>query len=85
MEATQVDFLGHHLGRGTVGLQDCNVEKVKDAPRPTTKKEIRSFLGLVGYYQQFISNFAAIAPPLSDLTRKVQPNKIVWGKPQERA
>ncbi|RUS72103.1 hypothetical protein EGW08_020129 [Elysia chlorotica] len=83
--ATQVDFLGHCLGRGTVGLQDCNVEKVKDAPRPTTKKEIRSFLGLVGYYQPFIPNFAAIAAPLSDLTRKGQPNKIVWGEPQERA
>ncbi|RUS77523.1 hypothetical protein EGW08_014707 [Elysia chlorotica] len=83
--ATQVDFLGHCLGRGTVGLQDCNVEKVKDAPRPTTKKEIRSFLGLVGYYQPFIPNFAAIAAPLSDLTRKGQPNKIAWGEPQERA
>ena len=47
--ATQVDFLGHRFGRGTVGPQDCNVEKVKDALRPTTKKEIRSFLGLVGY------------------------------------
>ena len=75
--ATQVDFLGHRLGRETVGLQDCNVEKVKDAPRPTTKKEIRSFLGLVGYHQPFIPNFAAIAAPLSDLTRKGQPNKIV--------
>ena len=83
--ATQVDFLGHRFGRGTVGLQVCNVEKVKDAPRPTTKKEIRSFLGLVGYYQPFIPNFVAIAAPLSDLTRKGQPNKIVWGEPQERA
>ena len=41
--ATQVDFLGHRLGRGTVGLQNCNSEKVKDAPRPTTKKEIGTF------------------------------------------
>ena len=57
--ATQVDFLGHRLGRGTVGIQDCNVEKVKDASRPTNKKEIRSILGLVGYYQPFIPNFAA--------------------------
>ena len=58
---------------------------MKDVPRPITKKEIRSFLGLVGYYQPFIPNFAAIAAPLSDLTCKDQPNKIVWGEPQERA
>ena len=58
---------------------------MKDAPRPTAKKEIRSFLGLVGYYQPFIPNFAAIAAPLSDLTRKDQPNKVVWGEPKERA
>ena len=81
---TQVDLLGHRLGRGTVGLQDCNVEIVKDAPRPTTKKEIRSFLGLVGYYQPFIPNFTAIAAPLSHLIRKGLPNKVVWGEPQER-
>ena len=68
-----------------VGLQDCNVEKVKDAPRPTTKKEIKSFLGLVVSYEPFILNFAAITAPLSDLTRKGEPNKIVWGEPQERA
>ena len=58
---------------------------MKDAPRPTTKKEIRSFLGLDGYYQPFIPNFAAIAASLSDLTRKGQPNKVVWGEPRERA
>ena len=81
--ATQVDFLGHRLGPGTVGLQDCNVEKVKDAPRPTTKKEIRSFLGLVGYYQPFIPNFAAIAAPLSDLTRKVSLTKLCGESPRK--
>ena len=63
--ATQVDFPGHRLGSGKVGLQGYYVEKVKDAPRPTIKEEIRSLLGLVGYYQPFIPNFAAIAAPLS--------------------
>ena len=77
---TQVDFWGHCLGQGMIGLQDVKVQKMWDAPRPTTKKEIRSFLGLAGYYQEFIPNFAAIAAPLSDLTRKV-----VWGEPKERS
>ena len=48
--ATQVDFLGHCLGKSMIGLQDVNVQKIRDAPRPTTKKEIRSYLGLAGYY-----------------------------------
>ena len=68
-----------------IGLQDVNVQKMRDAPRPTTKQEIRWFLGLAGYYQDCIPKFAAIAAPLSDLTRKGQPNKVVWGKPQERS
>ncbi|GFO16098.1 Pol polyprotein [Plakobranchus ocellatus] len=59
-----VDFLGHSLGRGAIGLQDENVEKVRDAPRPQTKKEVRAFLGLVGYYKEFVPNFAAVSAPL---------------------
>ncbi|GFO14973.1 Zinc finger protein [Plakobranchus ocellatus] len=38
-----VDFLGHSLGRGAIGLHDENVEKVRNAPRPKTKREVRAF------------------------------------------
>ena len=68
-----------------IGIHQDNVEKIKDAPRPSTKKQVRSFIGLVGYYRDFIPNFAAIAVPLSDLTRKGQPNKVEWGEAQEKA
>ena len=68
-----------------IGLHQDNVEKIKDAPRPSTKKQVRSFMGLAGYYRDFIPNFAAIAAPLSDLTRKGQPNKVEWGEAQEKA
>ena len=59
-----------------IGLHQDNVEKVKDAPRPSTKKQVRSLMGLAGYYRDFIPNFAAIAAPLSDLTRKANPIKL---------
>ena len=80
-----MDFLGHRLEQGMIGLHQDNVEKIKDAPRPSTKKQVRSFMGLAGYYRDFIPNFAAIAAPLSDLTRKGQPNKVEWGEAQEKA
>ena len=80
-----VDFLGHRLEEGLIGLHEDNVAKIRDAPRPTTKKQIRSFMGLAGYYRDFIPNFAALAAPLSDLTCKGQPNKVEWGEAQEKA
>ena len=80
-----VDFLGHRLEGGLIGLHQDNVAKIRDAPRPTTKKQIRSFMGLAGYYRDFIPNFAALAAPLTDLTRKGQPNKVEWGEAQEKA
>ena len=85
-----VDFLGHHLEEGLIGLHEDNVAKIRDAPRPTTKKQIRLFMGLAGYYRDFIfiffifiPNFAALAAPLSALKRKGQPNKVEWDEAQE--
>ncbi|GFR93145.1 zinc finger protein [Elysia marginata] len=82
--SSTIDFLGHRLGQGTISLQDENVEKVRNAPRPKTKKEVRAFLGLVGYYKEFVPNFAAISAPLSDLVRKGQPNTVNWSDSQEK-
>ena len=45
----------------------------------------RAFIGLTGYYREFIPNYATIAALLTDLTKKGQPTKVVWGKPQEKA
>ena len=45
---------------------------------PRTKKEVRSFLGLSGYYQRFISDYSSTAAPLTDLTQKKKPTKVVW-------
>ncbi|KAK7106795.1 hypothetical protein V1264_018009 [Littorina saxatilis] len=80
-----VDFIGHSLKEGQKGLLLENVTKILNAPRPETKKQVRSFLGLAGYYREFIPNFAAITAPLSDMTRKGCSNRILWGPAQEKA
>ena len=68
-----VDFLGQE---GLIGLHEDNVTKIRDAPRPTIKKRIRSFMGLAGYYRDFIPNLVALAALLSDLARKGQQTKL---------
>ena len=59
--------------------------KIRGAKRPTTKKEVRSFLGLANYYRDHIPSFAAIAAPLSDPTKKVLPESVRWEDAQEKA
>ena len=80
-----VDFLGHLVGGEWITVNDENLKKIRHARRPTTKKEVRSFLGLANYYRDHIPSFAAISAPLSDLTKKGQPTRVQWGDPQEKA
>ena len=82
--AKSVEFLGHQVGFDWITVNNDNLEKIGMAQRSTTKKEVRSFLGLVNYYCAHIPSLAAISTPLSDLTRQGQLNKVQWGEAQER-
>ena len=72
-----VDSLGHLVGGEWIIVNDKNLEKICHATRPTTKRELREFLGLANYYRDHIPSFAAISMPLSDLTKKGQPIGVV--------
>ena len=56
---------------------------IRTFPRPRTVRDVRLFLGLSGYYRQFIPRYAELARPLTNLTRKNQ--KFVWEVSQEDA
>ncbi|KAL4022676.1 hypothetical protein IC575_016420 [Cucumis melo] len=74
----QVSFLGHVVSNAGVYVDPAKIEVVTSWPRPFTVSEVRSFLGLAGYYRQFVENFSRIATPLTQLTRKGAP--FVWSK-----
>ena len=80
-----LEFLGHQLGRGRIQPRMEKVEAIQQAARPQTKRQLRSFLGLANYYRKFVPNFAAVAVPLTDLTKKGEPNTLKWGEAQENA
>ena len=80
-----ITFLGHVLGAGTIEPSPEKVNDIRNSQRPTNKKQVRSFLGLAGYYRKFVPNFSSISAPLSDLTKKGQPSKVRWGPEQENA
>ncbi|GJX44027.1 reverse transcriptase domain-containing protein [Tanacetum coccineum] len=79
----EVQFLGHVVNRDGIHVDPSKVESVKNWKTPESSTEIRSFLGLAGYYRRFIENFSKIAKPLTLLTQK---NKTyVWGDEQDEA
>ncbi len=73
-------YLGHVVGSGEVRPDPAKMQAVNDCKVPETKKDVRAFLGRVGYYRRFIPEFSTIAAPLTDLTRKRKPNNIEWTK-----
>ncbi|KAL0533872.1 hypothetical protein IC582_028143 [Cucumis melo] len=72
----QVSFLGHVVSKAGVSVDPAKIEAVISWPQPSTVSEVRSFLGLAGYYRRFVENFSRIATPLTQLTRKGAP--FVW-------
>ncbi|XP_022880699.1 uncharacterized protein LOC111397969 [Olea europaea var. sylvestris] len=66
----RVSFLGHVVTAQGIEVDPAKVEAVTNWPRPSNVGEVRSFLGLAGYYKRFIEGFSKIAGPMTQLTRK---------------
>ena len=69
-------YLGHVVGGGQVQPELSKLQAVEAFPRPKTKTQVRAFLELTGYYRRFIPDFATVAIPLTDLTKKSTPVRV---------
>ncbi|GJT18147.1 putative reverse transcriptase domain-containing protein [Tanacetum coccineum] len=82
-ETQEEHFLGHVINGNGIHVDPSKIEAVKNWKSPRTSTEVRSFLGLVGYYRRFIENFSKIAKSLTILTQKSK--TFNWGEEQEYA
>ncbi|KAJ9552733.1 hypothetical protein OSB04_016778 [Centaurea solstitialis] len=78
----EVQFLGHLVNREGIKVDPSKIEAVMSWEVSKTPSEIRSFLGLAGYYRRFIQDFSWIAVPLTRLTKKNE--QYVWGPDQQQ-
>lgn len=74
----ELPYLGHEIGGGKRWPDKEKIDKVREASPPTTKKELRSFLGLTGFYREYIRGYSTIAVPLTDMTKKDHPERLQW-------
>jgi hypothetical protein len=78
-----VKFLGHTISKDGISVDPSKVQEVMDWKPPKSVHQIRSFLGLAGYYRRFIPDFSRIAKPMTELLKKGV--KFVWSEVCEKA
>ncbi len=68
--AKSITFLGHVVRESGTRLDLSKIEAVLHFPQPRTVTNVRSFLGLIGYYRKYVKSYARLVAPLFELTRK---------------
>jgi transposase InsO family protein len=79
----KLEFLGHMISANGIATDPSKVAVIKDWPIPSSVKEIRSFLGIAGYYRRFVAGFGIICKPLTNLLKKDQ--LFVWTSSTQQA
>jgi hypothetical protein len=78
-----ISYLGHVISEAGVQTDPNKVTAVVNWPTPSNVKELRSFLGLAGYYRKFVQHFGIISKPLTLLLKKN--SRFLWTQEQDIA
>ena len=79
----EVKFLGHVVSKDGILVDSSKIDAVLNWNRPTNATEVRSFIGLAGYYKRFVEGFSKLAGPLTHLTKKE--TNYEWTDKHDRA
>ena len=78
---SRIHYLGHVISGEGIVVDPTKVEAIMEWPAPTNVTEVRSFIGLAGYYRRFVEGFSKIAGPITELQKK---NKKLFGQRNAR-
>ena len=81
----QVEYFGHVIGGRVIFPNPKKLEAVLHYKCPETKTDVKSFLGLTGYYCKFVPQYTSISAPLSNLLKKGKRERVEWTTKCEQA
>ena len=82
---TRMELFGHLVGEGTMSIPQHRAEALAAYTKPSTKKGLRSFLGVIGFYRRYVVLLAEQTAVLSPLTAKLAPFRVIWKEECESA
>ena len=74
----QIQCLGHIISKEGIVVDPDKIKTIMNWPEPKDVPYIRSFMGIIGYYQKFIEGFSKIAYPITSLQKKG--TKFIWSE-----
>lgn len=79
---SKIEYLGHFISGEGISTDPKKIQAVANWPSPNNLKQLRSFLGLLGYYRKFVKNYAILCKPLTNLLKK---GAFVWNNQTREA